>query len=499
MEYNDLQLRAFSAIAYMNLTNAFEAKHAGKQGTVPLSELLGEKDKKKLRALGIEDSEFNQWKIRSIYDRNDENGFYSCIIETSPGSAAVAFRGSESMSKLDNTVNDWIGSDLKLVNSICTQQHGAVRDFFEEEKDILKEYEHLTLTGHSLGGNLAEYGTIISSEYGLDSIIDQCVNLDGPGFSNEFIDKYKLQIEKMKGKMKHYRWSLVGSLLFELPGVEQIDLKVSNDANKLDKENYSVLTRHDTKYLETDGKNFVKGEQEKVALTTSYLSKQLDKAPAYIGDTLVDLVSIILICGVLTNEAFKWYGKLTPTGKDIVKMMAIIFTITMGKALLVTVFKIFVAVVVILFIINVVQYTFDTVLKLIDNICDEIAKMVDWVAERLAELKDLVASYVKDIQNWFNNNFNKGYKAAIAHPQVVVDTYKLRSYADRLQRINQRVASLDRRLDSLYWQVGLAGLWNLVHADLLTNYSRRVTKCSAYLTDTAVEFEQLENSLMNGL
>lgn len=45
------------------------------------------------------------------------------------------------------------------------------------------------MTGHSLGGNLAEYATIMSYKYGLDTKIKQCVSMDGPGFLMNLLEQ----------------------------------------------------------------------------------------------------------------------------------------------------------------------------------------------------------------------------------------------------------------------------------------------------------------------
>ena len=47
---------------------------------------------------------------------------------------------------------------------------------------------------------------------------------------------------------------------------------------------------------------------------------------------------------------------------------------------------------------------------------------------------------------------------------LIVDTYKLNQYAGRLSSVNNKINQLDSRLDSLYWRVGLLGLWNLIQA-----------------------------------
>lgn len=79
---------------------------------------------------------------------------------------------------------------------------------------------------------------------------------------------------------------------------------------------------------------------------------------------------------------------------------------------------------------------------------------------------------------------------------IIVDTYKLNQYAQRIATVNSRIGRLDRRLDSLYWRVGLQGLWNLMQADALTCYSWRLVRCQSYLEQTATDFESVEKVLL---
>lgn len=79
---------------------------------------------------------------------------------------------------------------------------------------------------------------------------------------------------------------------------------------------------------------------------------------------------------------------------------------------------------------------------------------------------------------------------------IVVDTYKLKLYAERLANVNNRIIRLDRRLDGLYFRVGLQGLWNLMQADALTCYSWRLNRCQSYLSQTASDFEFAERLIL---
>lgn len=278
MSYSDLELKNCTQVAYADLgtaLNYLKATDPGKSSysiaeLEKVAKLFGS-DVGSLSCLTADQKK--NWRISCVHDTNDENGFYACVIETSPGKAVVAFRGSESMSDPSNLVNDWIKSDFGLLNSTETSQHSEVRRFLSQRGNELNRYGELTMTGHSLGGNLAEYATIVSSEYGLDDNIDHCYSFDGPGFSDEFIARYGGQIVQMSSKMTHYRWSLVGGLLFDLPGVTYVTCNVKNTEN----DTYGPFTRHDTKFLDLDKDgNIVEGTRDPLSWVLYGLSKGVE-------------------------------------------------------------------------------------------------------------------------------------------------------------------------------------------------------------------------------
>lgn len=79
---------------------------------------------------------------------------------------------------------------------------------------------------------------------------------------------------------------------------------------------------------------------------------------------------------------------------------------------------------------------------------------------------------------------------------IIVDTYKLDQYAQRISAVNSRINSLDRRIDALYSRVGLLDLWNLMQSDILICYSWRLLRCQSYLEQTALDFEGTERLIL---
>ena len=119
--------------------------------------------------------------------------------------------------------------------------------------------------------------------------------------------------------------------------------------------------------------------------------------------------------------------------------------------------------------------------------------------ESVNEFRAYCYKLVTRVDKWYNKTLDTAKNTAYSNPHIVVDTYKLQRYAERLQAVNNRVSKLDSRLDNLYWKVGLKDLWSLMQADMLTGYSWRITRCVSYLNDTASDFEKVESELQRSL
>lgn len=188
--------------------------------------------------------ECGNWVIRSVRNDQHGSGMYACLLDMGDGQAMVAFRGSES-DTLENVVKDWIVSDVGLLNSVLTPQQIAaekyIQDIYQQYGD---EFNSFNLTGHSLGGNLAEHATIMAPD-GMKEKINRCVNLDGPGYSNIYLETHADNIEKSKHLIHHFQWSWCGSLMNPIPGGDYrtVYANIPEDGGIIKK----YLWKHDTK------------------------------------------------------------------------------------------------------------------------------------------------------------------------------------------------------------------------------------------------------------
>lgn len=122
-----------------------------------------------------------------------------------PDNAVVAFKGTTGQKEWwDN------GSGFGLSD---TEKQKEALEYIEN-----LPYDSITVTGHSKGGNKAQYVTVLSDK------VDRCISMDGQGFSQEFLDRYYAEIEKKGGSITNYYLDgdFVSILLFPIPGSAQV-------------------------------------------------------------------------------------------------------------------------------------------------------------------------------------------------------------------------------------------------------------------------------------
>lgn len=172
---------------------------------------------------------WRQWKIVNRCNQEHGSGYYGCLIDTGDGGAIIGCRGSESCD-LEQTVKDWVIADVGRVDNELTAQQADSTKYMEElyYGGYLDQYDHISLTGHSLGGSLATHSAISAPE-GMQEKIDKVISFDGPGFSDEYLKAHKEQLGRVREKLNHYEWSWVGGLLNQPDGINDRVIKAHDD------------------------------------------------------------------------------------------------------------------------------------------------------------------------------------------------------------------------------------------------------------------------------
>ena len=110
----------------------------------------------------------------------------ACFVNDSTNEAVVAFRGT------GGEYSQWKSNFYAMSEVSVKEQEQAAR-FVES---VANNYDRITTTGHSKGGNLAMYATVV-----LGGLVDRCVSYSGQGFSKQFITEYAGQIAENSSRI----------------------------------------------------------------------------------------------------------------------------------------------------------------------------------------------------------------------------------------------------------------------------------------------------------
>jgi len=412
-----------------------------------------------------------------------------------------------------NDSTDGWNEDFLMVSSQKTQAQADSATYMNLIGPTLEG--DLVGGGHSKGGNDFEYGYLFCDEE-VRKRITAGYLYDSPGLQSEIIEanpNYEAFQRTIDGNFICPQDSVIGQVLHE------------NDNAKFVHSVESGMNEHDPYTWEIDTKtsSFIPDTQTEFS---KYVNDMLDNAVEDMSpeerQALYAFVSYILYNS--GGEALGGVGALfTQDWKDengnlradkLKEVLSVIagdwgnMTPDQQKAFVNSVSSVVVAA-----ILTKINYVIADVGTWIVNEIDKfkvtistaIANLGRWIDGKIQIVKGILEniyeSFVSIIQKfaaWFMHN-SSGYKYASANPLIKVDTYKLMSYASRLQSVNRRIVNLDQRLNSLYWKVGFSDLWSLSQAEALTGYSWNINRCIAYLADTANDFENAENEINNSL
>lgn len=122
------------------------------------------------------------YRVQHYKDDSVSNKNMACFVDDTenPQDVIVVFRGT-----LKN--DDWRDNGSCCYKSDTQKQTEAA----EYVNKLPENYgNNITVTGHSKGGNKAQYVTVVTNR------VKRCVSFDGQGFSKEFIEKYRDEIPK---------------------------------------------------------------------------------------------------------------------------------------------------------------------------------------------------------------------------------------------------------------------------------------------------------------
>lgn len=132
-------------------------------------------------------------KIEACYD--DGNGGRSVLFHNTTDNEAIAvYRGTGSGKEWKDNFEG--GSLTDQTDQVSTAQQEGALEWFRSQN--LDQYDSVTVSGHSKGGNKAKYVTL------MDDSVDRCLSFDGQGFSDEFVNKYQEKIAQNQYKIQNH-------------------------------------------------------------------------------------------------------------------------------------------------------------------------------------------------------------------------------------------------------------------------------------------------------
>lgn len=221
-------------------------------------------------------------------DNYKKNIRFACFVDEREN-AVVVFRGTA-------TEGEWEDNG-----------QGAYEYDTREQIDSLNyinnlKFKNLIVTGHSKGGNKAQYVTILSDK------IDKCISINGQGFSNEFISKYRNEIEKSKSKIIciNSKYDYVYCLFNQIGGTYYY-IETELQINPLDYHKLNILL-DENGYLRKGTNEGILSEI--INNFSIYLISELPKdIRSLVIDVIIDAVELILCRGKKGNNIIQDAGE----------------------------------------------------------------------------------------------------------------------------------------------------------------------------------------------
>jgi hypothetical protein len=462
------------------------------------------------------------------------SGTVGAVFTDGSGQITVAFRGTADGEWPDNSA---AYGKVNPPSSTSPQQEEALRWF----EDVASNYEgrgfsasdDISITGHSKGGNKAQYITMFSI-YG--TLIDRCLNYDGQGFSDEAVadmiarygeEYYEMQKRKifgiygendyvhMQGNQQlvpedqrfyvstpgreglegfpdyHDIFCMIvdGKLVYVAdPGpLGELAYNLVEDINKLPKEQQEAAARVIMSLLEG-----IEGSPDGLhGESVSFLDwweTIVHTGPIAIGNLLSTEEGHAVLAeflGPMIEDFRQKYGAAGLFGLGVVfSLIAVVATPIVALAMLI-----------------------DAICHFIADVVEKIKDIGKAISDFFVGVWNKIIEFGQKFADWWNNNLNVGFMYSRDNPAIRVDTTKLRNYANELRSINSKLASIDRRMDRIYWHlinlddlIGSAvNLWRIFKADILTGYNLRMSGCISYLETTSDAFETAEQEVRSNV
>lgn len=371
----------------------------------------------------IADAILNDPQLCDLYvtDAINTDGVRASCFVDSEGSATIAVRGSGgSYEAWSDNFEGAFDCDTK-----CQKQF---QKFVKEQAEY---YDNITVTGHSKGGNLAQYATVTEGES-----IDRCISFDGQGFNDEFCDKYADEIEKNKRKIKSisaegdYVNILLNPIAEENVYMEGADGLDAHSSYYLWKKNKGKIVND---CYEADGTQF-----EHIKVMDAVLHKLVD-AISFLPDAIEK--KIVYFLGTLTG---------------------LIFSFTSG------------------------QFSYEDLVRMIENALEtmNLSWIENWL---LVEIKQLIKQFDEESDKCNSSDKKDSSKKSsnvIKHMRFSITSNNVKSVEDKLDKYEKQTKQYANRVGGI--QVSGSSYYEI---------NRTIQQIKKQMDKNASEFELLQINL----
>lgn len=219
---------------------------------------------------------------------NHKSGMRTATFKDSDENIIVVFRGT-------TTSKEWDDNGQGAYEYDTQQQIYALNYVNSINSD------KIIVTGHSKGGNKAQYTTVLSPK------VVKCVSINGQGFSNEFIDKYRNLIDLNKEKIiaVNSKYDYVNCLLNSISGKTHY-IKTSFQLNPLFYHKGSIMLDYDGNLREETSRSiFAKVIND---FSTSLVSDLPDDLKSITIDGLISGIEAVLCKKQSSDRIIKIIG-----------------------------------------------------------------------------------------------------------------------------------------------------------------------------------------------
>lgn len=440
---------------------------------------------------------------------DEASGLYLYVVsKNDEQDVTVVCRGSEvPNTELDvaGLDTDWLKNDLHKINQDETQQQEMLIDYYNsaEFQTIAEGAGSITVTGHSLGGDLAVTGGIyLMTQTSYGDKVEGIYAIDCPGASLDYLTAHMEEINQCADRLHVYRYSGVGQILYDYPGAEYHRIQVSGDGGPF----YKLFGSHSLSEISMNGDDFVydSDEPKMVIEALGWITKRIDVLPDWLVTPTVCITDAVILRGYYIYRVGKdvldgnWKKLWEETKAEIMgEWGEFMFLFGSLFDVLVNPKK------------SGMEYITEVIASIFlatgDDGDSSMSKMATAVGNYLIDKYDkskvLVSEYIDALKKAYHNlkqRLKEGitvFSDEIASPYICIDTDKLWEYARRIESVLVRLNKVDQDLDRLYTKVGWRDLFNLLHADLLTGDSWRLNRCLDYLNMTASDFDSVEKEI----